>query len=77
MLILPWIDRKMLKRFERQPRKKDLYLARISILAITVGFAILGIAPGVGLSMFGNFHYILSLSNSFVCTFPNYLNLKK
>ncbi|CAI7678157.1 unnamed protein product [Penicillium discolor] len=53
MLILPWVDRKMLKRFERQPRKKDLYLARISILAITVGFAILGIAPGVGLSMFG------------------------
>ncbi|KAJ5197459.1 MFS general substrate transporter [Penicillium cf. viridicatum] len=56
MLVLPWIDRKMLKRFERQPRKKDLYLARISIVAITVGFAIVGIAPVVGLSMFGNFH---------------------
>ena len=65
MLILPWIDRKMLKRFEGQPRTKDLYLARSSIVAITVGFAILGIAQAVGLSMFGNFHYILSLSKFF------------
>ncbi|KAJ5971438.1 MFS general substrate transporter [Penicillium vulpinum] len=53
MLILPWIDRKMSKRFEQQPRKKDLYLAQISIVAITIGFAIIGIAPVVGLSMFG------------------------
>ncbi|CAG8898198.1 unnamed protein product [Penicillium egyptiacum] len=53
MLVLPWIDRTMRKRFERQPRKKDLYLARISIVTITVGFAIMGIAPVVGLSIFG------------------------
>lgn len=59
----------MLKRFERQPRKKDLYLARISIVAITIGFAIVGIAPVVGLSMFGNFPYILSLSTSLCIPF--------
>ncbi|CAI7568605.1 unnamed protein product [Penicillium glandicola] len=53
LLVLPWIDRTMRKRFKRQPQKKDLYLARISIIAITTGFAVMGIAPVVGLSMFG------------------------
>ncbi|KAJ5655118.1 MFS general substrate transporter [Penicillium lividum] len=53
LLILPWVDRTMGKRFEREPRKKDLYLARVSILAITIGFGIMGIAPVVGLTMFG------------------------
>ncbi|PYH97882.1 MFS general substrate transporter, partial [Aspergillus ellipticus CBS 707.79] len=51
--ILPWVDRTMRKRFEGRPRTKDLYLARSSMVAITVGFAIMGVAPVVGLSMLG------------------------
>lgn len=53
------------KRFEREPRKKDLYLARVSILAITIGFGIMGIAPVVGLTMFGNFRSLLPHSGRF------------
>ncbi|PWY81907.1 MFS general substrate transporter [Aspergillus heteromorphus CBS 117.55] len=52
-LILPWVDRTMRKRFKGDPRQKDLYLARASIIAIAVGFAIMGVAPIVGLTMFG------------------------
>ncbi|KAJ5167467.1 MFS general substrate transporter [Penicillium canariense] len=51
MIILPWIDRRMGRRFEGRPREKDLYLSRISIGAITIGFAIMGIAPVVEVSV--------------------------
>ncbi|KAL5041272.1 hypothetical protein BDW71DRAFT_201512 [Aspergillus fruticulosus] len=53
MVILPFVDRTMRKRFEGCPLEKDLFLSRVSILAITIGFGIMGIAPVVGLSMLG------------------------
>ncbi|PWY76005.1 MFS general substrate transporter [Aspergillus sclerotioniger CBS 115572] len=53
ILILPWIDRTMRKRFETRPKEKDLYLSRFSITIMTIGFAALGLAPTVGLSMLG------------------------
>ncbi|PYI01625.1 MFS general substrate transporter [Aspergillus sclerotiicarbonarius CBS 121057] len=53
MIILPWIDRTMRKRVETRPKEKDLYLARFSIIFMTIGFAALGFAPTIGLSMLG------------------------
>ncbi|RAL03342.1 putative MFS transporter [Aspergillus ibericus CBS 121593] len=53
MLLLPWIDRTMRRRFETRPKEKDLYLSRFSIIVMTIGFAALGFAPTIGLSMLG------------------------
>ena len=53
-IVLPYVDAKASRWLKLSPRQKDLRLTRFSILAITVGFFIIAIAPVAGLAMFGN-----------------------
>ncbi|KAL2260168.1 hypothetical protein VTK26DRAFT_5927 [Humicola hyalothermophila] len=46
-LLLPLFDALLAKRFKSSPQRKDLFMARISIVFVTLGFATLIIAPGM------------------------------
>ena len=44
-IILPLLDTTLVSRFGLLPRIKDLYLSRLSVILLSVSFAILAFAP--------------------------------
>ena len=46
-VLLPLFDALLKMRFKTFPLRKDLFMARISIVFVTLGFAILVLAPGI------------------------------
>jgi MFS family permease len=46
-ILLPIFDALLAKRYKESPSRKDLSLARISIVMITLGYAILVLSPGL------------------------------
>ena len=63
-VLLPLFDVILSKRFKGAPSRKDLFMIRISIVFVTLGFAILVLAPRIALIIVGKFCTPPSLSRN-------------